>query len=613
MTNRELGLPILRMQIRTEPDVVSARQRARRIAELLNFDHQDQARIATAISELSRNVFQYAKAGSVEFFFDVRPTPQVLFVRVSDSGPGIKNLDLILSGQYVSQTGMGVGLGGSKKLMDSFQIESEIGIGTKVTVGKILGARAPVLASEHLGKVAAELASGRSDTPFQEVQRQNRDLLTALDELGARKDELSELNRELAETNRGVVALYAELDEKASALQRANEVKTSFLSNMTHEFRTPLSSIISLTRILLDRIDGELTVEQEKQVTYIRKSSEGLLELVNDLLDLAKVEAGKIRVSTSEFHLEELLGGLRGMFRPLITQNNSIQFTVDWDPALSVMMTDQAKVSQILRNLISNSMKYTENGLVQVYAEPGPEDTIVFTVSDTGIGIQPEHLKSVFEDFSQIDSKLQKMNKGTGLGLPLSRKLTRLLGGDLWVESVIGLGSKFTARVPRVYSGDGEVVLFDSKHEPDESENPTKEKFRILLVDDDEPSRYIIKGMISTELDAIYHEVQSGDLALSEIRQWKPHLVILDLTMPEIDGFAVLEAVKSNPEYSDLPVIVNTARKLSAYEQQVFQNYGVASLSKERVDHDVAMRELRLALKKAGFDYHNPHRDQKDG
>ena len=239
MTKRELGLPILRMQIRTEPDVVSARQRARRISELLNFDHQDQARIATAISELSRNVFQYAKVGSVEFFFDVAQTPQVLFVRVSDAGPGIENLDVILSGQYVSETGMGVGLAGSKKLMDFFTVESSSEGGTKVTVGKTLGARAPVLAAENLAKVADELASGRSDSPFQEVQRQNRDLLTALDELNARRDELSELNRELAETNRGVVAHYAEEHEKASAILRATELKTSFLSEMTQEFVTP--------------------------------------------------------------------------------------------------------------------------------------------------------------------------------------------------------------------------------------------------------------------------------------------------------------------------------------------------------------------------------------
>ena len=601
----DLGCPIIRLQIRVENDIVATRQRARRIAEFFKFDNQDQARIATAVSELSRNIYQYAGTGSVEFLFALNRSPQTLFVRFLDQGPGISELEKVLGGQYVSKTGMGVGVTGSRKLMDFFEVDSQVGNGTTIVIGKHLDKRAPLIKAEALVKLADTLAASHSESPLEEVQRQNRDLLNALDQLQASKHELSELNRELNETNRGVVALYAELDEKASALQRANEVKTSFLSNMTHEFRTPLSSVISLTRILLDRLDGDLTPEQEKQVVYIRKSSESLLELVHDLLDLAKVEAGKVRISSAHFHIEELLGGIRGMFRPLLNANNLVQLKIDWHPQLLELHTDQAKVSQILRNLVSNSLKYTEQGSVEVYAELAENDSVLFTVKDTGIGIEPEHLASVFEDFSQVESKFQKLNKGTGLGLPLSRKLALLLGGDLWVESQVGMGSTFFARIPRVYEGAGEGILF--KQNVSAAKKPEAElagpKFRVMLVDDDEPSRYIIRGMIATELDAEFREVSRSEEAVEEIRRWRPDLIILDLTMPNKDGFEVLDQLKSNDETSAIPVIINTAKKLTDFDRKVLESNAVAILSKERLNHSMAMESLRGALRSAGFDF----------
>ncbi len=597
----KLGSALFKIAIKYEPDIVTARQRTRRISELLGFDQQDQARLATAVSELARNVHQYAGGGKVEFFFNVNP-PQTLFVRVSDSGPGIQDLDAVLGGMYVSPTGMGVGLTGTRKLMDEFELTSSTA-GTVVIIGKYLDRRARLLTKEDLGVLMGQLIAKQSGSPFEEIQNQNRDLLNALEEVRAAKEELAQLNNELAETNRGVVALYAELDEKAASLQRANEVKTSFLSNMTHEFRTPLGSIISLTRILLDRVDGPLTAEQEKQVNYIRKSSEGLLELVNDLLDLAKVEAGKVSINASEFHVDELLSGLRGLFRPIMGADSNLELTIETEGAEFEIVTDQAKLSQILRNLISNAIKYTERGSVRVRAHRGGNDRIHFSVSDTGIGIAPDHLETIFEDFSQVDSKLQKKQKGTGLGLPLSRKLARLLGGEIRVESQEGKGSVFHLSLPRIYGGGQEGVLFSSEEPAPDVTSMASDKFRVLIVDDDEPSRYVLRSLVMREISADFFEAENGRLGLDAIRTWKPDVVFLDLTMPILDGFEVLRQLKEQPENASLPVIVNTAKALSSYEQDYLEKNAIAVVSKDRLDEEKARSEIRESLRRAGFDY----------
>ncbi|MBV8880319.1 MAG: ATP-binding protein, partial [Planctomycetaceae bacterium] len=377
--------PILTLELRYEPDIVQARQRARQIASLLAFEPQEQTRIATAVSEVVRNAFEYAGGGKVEFIVDHEP-PRFT-VRVSDRGPGIPNLAEVLSGRYVSKTGMGLGLVGARRLMEEFHAESPPEGGTVITLGKSLPASVGSLSTDRIGEIADELARATPEDPFQEVQRQNQELLRTLEALRLRQDELARLNSELEDTNRGVVALYAELDEKADYLRRAYDVKTKFLSNMSHEFRTPLNSILSISRLLLDRVDGDLTPEQEKQVGFIRRSSETLAELVNDLLDLAKVEAGKLVVRPNEFTAMELFSGLRGMLKPMLAQNSSINLVFDDVSALKPLRTDEGKVSQILRNFISNALKYTEHGEVRVSAAPGPGSTIAFSVRDQGIGI----------------------------------------------------------------------------------------------------------------------------------------------------------------------------------------------------------------------------------
>ncbi|HEU4885069.1 MAG TPA: ATP-binding protein [Longimicrobium sp.] len=451
--------PLCAMELRADADVVSARQRAREVAVRLGLDGQDQVRFATAVSEVARNAVRYARDGRIEF--DVRGAPgeQLLVARVSDSGPGIPHIGEVLDGRYVSRTGMGMGLVGTRRLMDRFDVRTAAGEGTTVELAKRLprGASVDAAARERL---VAELAGLRPADPVQELQRQNAELVAALTEVRARQEDLSRLNQELEDTNRGVVALYAELDERMEQLRRANKLRAQFMSYMGHEFRTPLDSILALSGLLLNHVDGPLEAEQEKQVTFIRRSAQDLLALVDDLLDTARVEAGKAAVRPTPFTVAELFNALRATLRPLLV-GESTQLWFDDASGVPPLLTDEPKVAQILRNLVSNALKFTEAGEVRVHARVAEGDRIIFTVADTGVGIAAEDQARIFEDFAQVDGTVQRRRRGTGLGLPLSRKLAELLGGTLGVESEPGQGSVFTLELPREYhepeaGGEGE-------------------------------------------------------------------------------------------------------------------------------------------------------------
>jgi signal transduction histidine kinase len=450
---------ILRIRLEAEEDVVAARRRARALAAGLGFSPLDQTRIASAVSEIARNAFEYARAGEVIFAFDANAKPQAFLIDVCDRGPGIRDLESVLDGTYRSPTGMGRGIAGSRRLMDRCTIDSSPQTGTTVSMARVLPPERAEIAPARLDAIVRALMQepprpGASATPLNshdsldEVQQQNRELLSTLTELRDRQDELTRLTQELEATNRGVVALYAELDERADELRRADTMKTRFLSNMSHELRTPLSSIRALSNLLLNRLDGELTEEQERQVLLIRRSAEDLTEIVNDLLDLAKIEAGRTDVLPASFKPSGLFAALRTMLTPLLT-DPAVRLIFEDTEGLPAIYTDEAKLTQILRNFVSNALKFTEHGEIRVGAriEPGGEH-ITFTVADTGIGIAEEHQQVIFEEFGQVQSHLQQRVKGTGLGLPLCRKLAALLGGYVGVESRFGVGSTFYATLP---------------------------------------------------------------------------------------------------------------------------------------------------------------------
>jgi signal transduction histidine kinase len=443
-----MNTPLLRVQLRRGEDVVFARRRTRQLADHLGLDPQEQVRLATAVSEVARNAVQYAGGGWVQFELDAAGGPMLL-VRIEDRGPGIPHLDAVLSGTYRSNSGLGIGLLGARRLADRFRIESTAEHGTTVELGKLLptGRRVPLVSAAELGR---RLAAVRPDDAQAELEIHNQELLRVLATLAERQAETDRLNAELNETNRGVLALYAELDDRAAELARASQLKSAFLSGITHELRTPLNSILNMTRILLARMDGPLNAEQELQVTLIQRAATTLTDLVADLLDLARIEAGKSEVRLASFTIADLFGTLRGMFRPLLT-SEEVALVFDAPGHEVTLTTDEGKLSQVLRNLISNSIKFTERGEIRVAAVEAPDDLIVFSVTDTGIGIAPEDQARIFEEFTQVDNPIQKHVRGTGLGLPLSLKLAGLLGGRIEVESTPGVGSRFELRLPRIH------------------------------------------------------------------------------------------------------------------------------------------------------------------
>lgn len=274
-------------------------------------------------------------------------------------------------------------------------------------------------------------------------------------ELAEAREVIESLNQELTETNKGVVALYAELDVQAEQLRHASELKSRFLSYMSHEFRTPLGSIRSIARILLDRMDGELTSEQEKQILFMQGAAVELNEMVDDLLDLARVEAGRITISPAWFEMVDLFSALRGMFKPIV-QNTRVALVFEDPVDVPRIYADDKKLSQILRNFISNALKFTPEGEVRVSAKPIPEGFVTFAVVDTGIGIAKEFLGDLFKDFAQVDTPLHKRLRGAGLGLALSKRLAGIMGGQVSVESEPGKGSTFAVTIP--------ICLTDGPH-----------------------------------------------------------------------------------------------------------------------------------------------------
>lgn len=557
-----MSLPILAIRAGTEQDIVLSRQRARQIAALLGSENQDQTRFATAVSEIVRNAVHHGGGGSLEFALEDTATPQILLARIIDHGPGIQELTSLLNGQRGAADG--IGLVNARRLVDQFRIESDPEKGTAVEIGQSLSKSAPPITATRLAEIASELKQREQHDSTIEVQRQNKELLSTLDELRRRQDELTQLNQELEDTNRGVVALYSELDDKADRLRQADDMKSRFLSYMSHEFRTPLNSILALTRLLMDRSDGELTEEQEKQVSFIARSAGELTELVNDLLDLAKIEAGKVDVHPSEFAVSTLFSALRGLLRPLLVTDQEVSLVFEEPKGIPFLYNDEGKVAQILRNFLSNAIKFTERGQVRLSAEMTPDGkSVVFLVSDTGIGIAPEDQEKIFEEFSQIQNPVQKRIKGTGLGLSLTRKLAELLGGSVAVKSQLGAGSTFSATIPLVYAV---------------ARSP-KVARKALIIDDEEASRYVLKRLLVQHYSEIL-ECSDGVLGVTLAREEQPQVIFLDLMMPKISGTEVLTLLKSHPLTAHIPVFVVTSKAMDKRERHHIRKHTVAILSK---------------------------------
>lgn len=517
------GASIGRLPINSSSDVLIARQRVRDAAARLGFAQFDQVQLATGISEIGREIVA-AGGGELEFWISpTRPRRLVIGAKTiaTDEGSPDETPGLVAARRLIGP---------------SFDSDSADG---GVTFSRVLP-RANLLEDG-----IRALSSGTPDA-YAELHHQDAELLRLLEEIKRRDTELDNINRELEETNRGVLALYAELDDKAESIRQISNERARFLSNVTHELRTPLSSIVALSGLLLTQSEGPLGDEQAKQVGYIQKSAQDLLDFVGDLLDLAKVEAGKVAVRTAPFEVGELLGALRGMFRPLSADANvPLIFEVSPVPTLD---TDESKVSQILRNLIANALKFTETGEIRVSAVHDPDtDEVLFTVADTGIGIAPADLDRIFDEFVQVDTRRRRRERSSGLGLPLSRKLAQLMGGSITAESELGDGSKFRLRLPRIYSSEVAHRLPGADTSG-----------YILVVDDDNISRYVAKEHLE-RLGWRILEAADGEMALRLAAEGECRAIVLDLVMPGMSGFEVLQRLGDDPETADIPVFVRTS------------------------------------------------------
>ncbi|MDH4566919.1 response regulator [Pseudomonas sp. BN414] len=523
---------IASIHIREEVDVVACRQSARRVAGWLGLPQLEQIRFATAVSELARNIFQYAGGGAFHFDLsaDTRGQLSHLCFEAVDQGPGIDQIEQILDGSYVSPTGMGLGLRGAQRLMDEFEIRTSPN-GTHIRARKVIFPARPFPSSSQTNEIRAQLQAEGAADPYIELQVRGTELLLTTSELQNKQIELEAINLELENTNKGAVALYSELEKANEEVREASESKSRFFTNMTHEIRTPINIVENISKLLLQGVDGPLNEEQYKQVTFISEAAAELSAVVNDLLDLSKAESGRIEIIPVRFTLDDFVHELRQFTSAIALRFALLQWEVDSAPCDVELETDRHRLFQIMRNLIDNAFKYTPSGKVCVRIYRPDEQSVEFLVEDTGIGIAPENHVRVFEEFLRVRGQDQAKVQGTGLGLPLAQRLARLLHGDISLDSELGRGSRFLLRIARF-------------HEQADSEPQTLDlsAVSILLIDDSEADRYYLARLLQPYHPVIF-EAANAASSIDKLFAVRPDIIFLDLDLPDIAGEDLLESM----------------------------------------------------------------------
>jgi signal transduction histidine kinase len=443
--------PLWSLVLRGEQDVVLARQRARHAALLVGFDSQGATRIATAVSEIVRNAQTYAGGGTVEIGVREERGAPSLTIRVADRGPGIPHLVEVLAGRYRSSTGMGVGLTGTRRLMDSFAVEAAPGAGTVVTMAKRLPAgAAPTAAS--LARAADTLARELSHDAAAEVRRQNQELLRLLASLEERQDELARLNAELEETNRGVLALHAELRDRADreaearrSAEAASHARDAVLAIVSHDLRNPVGSVITAAAFLLDTLAEEvLATPQGQQVGVIHRAARRANRLLEDLMDVTRIESGGLAVDAAPVEVPGLLADAAEVMRAP-AEENGVELLTECAGTLPAVLADRDRVLQVFANLAGNAVKFTPAGGAVTLGAACAEGAVRFSVADTGPGMSVEQVERAFDRFWQAG---RADRRGVGLGLSIARGIVEAHGGILSVTSAPNEGAIFHFTLP---------------------------------------------------------------------------------------------------------------------------------------------------------------------
>ncbi|RMF91749.1 MAG: response regulator [Nitrospinota bacterium] len=385
-------------------------------------------------------------------------------------------------------------------------------------------------------------------------QAEDQELLNALADQAAIAIENAQLYQQVrkhaAELEAKVRERTQELEEVNRRLAVTSQHKSEFLANMSHELRTPMNAIIGFTRLVMRRAKDVLPQRQYENLEKILLSAEHLLQLINDILDLSKIEAGRMEVQPASFALDALIEECLRTVEPM-RRSERIQLVKSLEAALPPLFTDQAKLKQILMNLLSNAVKFTEDGCITVTAHPHGGD-LVIAVADTGIGIPADKLEVIFEEFRQVDSSTTRKYGGTGLGLSISRRLAQLLGGNITVQSTVGSGSTFTVTLPLHY---GTIQPVMPAPPPDRLTTLPEAGRVVLVIDDDPDVIYLLQENLA---EAGYRVVgiTNGEEGLQKARELRPFAIILDLLMPQKDGWQILHELKADEVTRPIPIIV---------------------------------------------------------
>ncbi|MEF2246952.1 response regulator [Paenibacillus sp. IITD108] len=370
-------------------------------------------------------------------------------------------------------------------------------------------------------------------------------------EIHAMNEQLRELNGNL---ERLVQERTAQLEQAHDEAIRANQIKSQFLANMSHELRTPLNAIIGYSEMLMEEaqdLNQPLFVDD---LGKIKKAGHHLLTLINDILDISKIEAGKMDIHIESFELSQLIYDVAGTMQPLADKNNN---ELRVSAALGELSSDMTKLRQVLINLLSNAIKFTNGGVIKLDVAAqrrNQNDGFVFRIEDSGIGMTEEQMSHLFQPFVQADSSTTRQYGGTGLGLAISRSFMNMLGGDISVESKPGEGSIFTCWLPTICTNQTEFRAIDADGTP-YTEWKSSQSPKILLIDD-EPFNYdLLKRYVEKENWTIAF-ASNGQTGLKLARELKPQVICLDILMPSMDGWRVLESIKSDPELNHIPVII---------------------------------------------------------
>jgi signal transduction histidine kinase len=443
---------IARVDIHVDQDVVETRQRARLIAGMLGFDRQDQTRIGTAVSEISRNALQYGQGGEAEFFIEGVAPSEWFVITIRDHGPGIQDLDAVLEGRYTSNTGMGLGIVGSQRLLpDHFHIETRPGQGTIVTLGKLLPPTTQPFTPAVLGRIAEVLDKLRAESPLEEIRMQNQELFTALELVHQRDEELIRVNQELIETNTGIVALYTDLDDKTHRLEQTeqmllkrNEELKAFAYTVAHDLKAPLRGIAGYAQELEARHKTGLSERALFCLSQIITANRNLDHLIEDLLHFVRMDV-EIAPPFVEVNLPSLVNAIL-KDRRLIIAEQRVEVTVDI-PFIT-LQTWECGLTQVLSNLIDNALKFSRKAnppRIGIRAEDSGKGWRLI-VSDNGIGFDMKYSDRIFGLFNRL-VRTEEF-EGTGAGLAIVKKILDKLGGSIRAESQPGLGATFYIELP---------------------------------------------------------------------------------------------------------------------------------------------------------------------